>query len=107
MYNLQSGLHRQRFPARLTAAQAKRLQAHIANGEDVGDGTQDKWARGLGKHTKAVTGIEVDNLNRTVISCSLDGTVKVSSSYCRTSPWSRANPHIVLGLHEWPITTPD
>lgn len=81
MYNLQSGLHRQRFPAKLTPAQAKRLQAHMTNGtSDVSEAKQEQWAKGLGRHTKAVTGIEVDNLNRSVISCSLDGTVKVSHS---------------------------
>lgn len=79
MYNLQSGMHRQRFPARLTPAQAKRLQVH-ARKEHDSNATTEKWAKGLGKHAKAVTGIAVDNLNRTVISCSLDGTVKVSSS---------------------------
>ncbi|EAQ87231.1 hypothetical protein CHGG_03850 [Chaetomium globosum CBS 148.51] len=34
------------------------------------------FAPGTGRHTKAVTGIVVDSLNRTVISCSLDGKIK-------------------------------
>lgn len=83
MFNLQSGLHRQRFPAPLTPTQAKRLQAQQSlhgNAKNAA-AAQHQWAKGLGKHSKAVTGLVVDNLNRTVISCSLDGTVKVSSNY--------------------------
>ncbi|GAD95804.1 snoRNA binding protein [Paecilomyces variotii No. 5] len=57
MFNLQSGLHRQSFPARLR-------------------NPSKKFAAAEGKHTKAVTGIMVDSLNRTVVSCGLDGRVK-------------------------------
>jgi U3 small nucleolar RNA-associated protein 21 len=81
MFNLQSGLHRQRFPARLTAIQAKRLKIQQTEAEEVlfpdASGPR-KFARGQGKHMKAVTGIVVDSLNRTVISCGADGKVKVS-----------------------------
>jgi len=80
MFNLQSGMHRQRFPARLTPNQAKQLklrQAEEELDEAFSDGPQ-KFGRGQGKHTKAVTGLVVDSLNRTVISCGADGKVKVS-----------------------------
>ena len=51
MFNMQSGLYRQSFPSR---------------------------GRGNGaKHSKAVTGVAIDGLNQTIISCGLDGKVKV------------------------------
>lgn len=80
MYNLQSGSYRQRFPSKLTPAQARQLkmqqlrqaddvvQLHASNGR--------KFAAGTGKHSMAVTGIIVDPMNKTVVSCSLDGKVK-------------------------------
>jgi len=74
MYNLQSGLHRQRFPAKLTPAQARQLQEQQKSNHP----TSKRWSKGQGRHTKAVTGLCVDNLNRTVVSCSTDGTVKVN-----------------------------
>ncbi|KAJ9235602.1 hypothetical protein DTO271D3_2606 [Paecilomyces variotii] len=67
MFNLQSGMHRQSFPAR------------ISNPRKLGTTTSNslkKFAAGEGKHTKEVTGIMVDSLNRTVVSCGLDGKVK-------------------------------
>lgn len=82
MFNLQSGIHRQRFPARLTSAQARKLQAQQANSTTVLSSFEDKpkeFSLGGSKHTKAVTGIMVDGINRTVISCGLDGKVKVRS----------------------------
>ena len=79
MYNLQSGIHRQRFPSPLTPAQARKLKIRqVTGGNDlhsVIDG-QRKYGLGEGKHMKGVTGIMVDGLNRTVISCSLDGKIK-------------------------------
>ena len=79
MYNLQSGIHRQRFPSPLTPAQARKLRIRQASeGNDlhsVTDG-QRKYGLGEGRHTKGVTGIMVDSLNRTVISCSLDVKIK-------------------------------
>lgn len=63
MFNLQSGLHRQSFPARGPKSRAMKMQLNNENA----------------KHTKSVTGLMIDNLNRTVISCGLDGKVKVSS----------------------------
>ncbi|KAF2191079.1 Utp21-domain-containing protein [Zopfia rhizophila CBS 207.26] len=80
MYNLQSGIHRQRFPTRLTPAQAKALKLQELEAENVILGANSsslpKFSRGQGKHKGAITGIAVDSLNRTVISCSEDGKVK-------------------------------
>jgi U3 small nucleolar RNA-associated protein 21 len=67
MYNLQSGVHRQRFPARLKPSQAKEIQGN----PDVAD-TMLAVRRG---HRAAVTGIVVDSLNQTVVSAALDGTI--------------------------------
>jgi U3 small nucleolar RNA-associated protein 21 len=81
MYNLQSGLHRQRFPSRLTQAQAKKLKIQrIQEAEritQVRSTSERIFQPGLGKHTKSVTGLVVDSLNRNIISCSLDGRVKL------------------------------
>ncbi|KAJ6262891.1 U3 small nucleolar RNA-associated protein [Drechslerella dactyloides] len=63
MYNLQSGIHRARFPARATKAQI----AARKNGQ----GSRAGW-----KHAGAVTGLAVDSVNRVMISCGLDGFVK-------------------------------
>lgn len=80
MFNLQSGMHRQRFPSRLTPAQARQLKLHQSRQADAVQQLQAhskvKFAPGIGKHTKPVTGIVVDSMNKMVISCSLDGTVK-------------------------------
>lgn len=70
-YNLQSGLHRQRFPAKLTPAEARKLK--IAQIEGL---STRKFPAGMGRHTRAVTGIIVDSLNRNIISCSMDGRIK-------------------------------
>lgn len=81
MFNLQSGIRRQRFPNPVTPAQARRIEAQKAQNPDVDASKGLKsLGKGVGKHTSAVTGIEVDNLNRTVVSCSLDGKVKVCFS---------------------------
>ena len=85
MFNLQSGIHRQRFPARLTPNQAKRLKVQQEEAEDMildaVPGASKKFAKGQGRHTKAVTGIVVDSLNKTVVSSGADGKVKVSTIY--------------------------
>ena len=79
MYNLQSGIHRQKFPSSLNPAQARRLKISLAAGEagssQAVNGTT-KFALGEGRHKKAVTGLMVDGLNRTLISCGLDGKIK-------------------------------
>jgi U3 small nucleolar RNA-associated protein 21 len=80
MYNLQSGRHRQRFPSRLTPAQLRQLKMQQLKALDEVNKLQTHskptFAPGTGRHSKAVTGIVVDPLNRTVISCSLDGKIK-------------------------------
>lgn len=119
MYNLQSGIHRQRFPSRLTPAQARQLkvQQHLRQADAVTQlqatatssdgatvaGLGGKFAGfrspGAGRHSDAVTGIVVDNLNSVVVSCSLDGTVKF---------WDFLTGHLVDQISEWggvPITS--
>jgi U3 small nucleolar RNA-associated protein 21 len=78
MFNLQSGQHRQHFPAKLTPAQARKLKIQKLNGLDdiPANITLKRFSGGQGKHTKAVTGMIVDSMNRTIVSCSLDGKVK-------------------------------
>lgn len=80
MFNLQSGIHRQRYPARLTPAQARQLKIDLLQAEEaivpVADAGKKKFYRGQGKHTAAVTGVAVDNLNKTIISCGADGKIK-------------------------------
>ncbi|CAK7265827.1 rRNA-processing protein utp21 [Sporothrix epigloea] len=115
MYNLQSGIHRQRFPSRLTPAQARQLkvqqqmrqadgvtqlQAKATTGEGLDEATNRPGFRsmGAGRHTKAVTGIAVDSLNSVVASCSLDGTLKF---------WDFLTGHLVDQIDSWsgvPIT---
>lgn len=74
MFNLQSGIYRQRFPSTLTPGQAKKLR--LTHGVQSNDHGPKKFALGQGKHTKAISGLMVDSLNRTVISCALDGKIK-------------------------------
>lgn len=80
MYNLQSGVHRQRFPSRLTPSQARQLKMQQLRQADDVVQLQTEGARkypvGVGKHTKAVTGLIIDSMNKTVVSCSLDGKIK-------------------------------
>ncbi|KAI1461286.1 WD domain-containing protein [Annulohypoxylon moriforme] len=80
MFNLQSGLHRQRFPSKLTPAQARQVKLQQLRQADTVVQLQARSATGFlpgtGKHSKAVTGIVVDSMNKYVISCSLDGKVK-------------------------------
>ncbi|CCX30561.1 Utp21 specific WD40 associated putative domain-containing protein [Pyronema domesticum] len=68
MYNLQSGMPRRKFPEPLSAAQAKLVKK--------GEATGKLKNIGRGKHTKAITGLVTDPLNRVVISSSLDGHIK-------------------------------
>ncbi|CAI6340600.1 unnamed protein product [Periconia digitata] len=80
MYNLQSGKHRRRFPARLTPNEARNLKLQQLQEEDAlvlaDQPTKPKFAKGQGRHKGAVTGLAVDSLNRVVISCGDDGKVK-------------------------------
>lgn len=74
MFNLQSGIQRQRFPPPLTPMQAKKLESVYHS--RASENESKRYALGEGKHKKAISGIMVDTLNRTVISCSLDGKIK-------------------------------
>lgn len=60
IYNLQSGQRRQRFPP--------------------SPSSKNKFGKVAG-HIKAVTGLAIDNLNRNVVSCGLDGKLKVCCKY--------------------------
>ncbi|KAK0308230.1 rRNA-processing protein utp21 [Friedmanniomyces endolithicus] len=76
MFNLQSGMHRQRFPARLTTQQAKQLKLDMHRhglAEERSEDGKKIFYRGQGKHASAVVGLAVDNLNKTVISAGEDG----------------------------------
>ncbi|KAI9769929.1 MAG: hypothetical protein M1840_003638 [Geoglossum simile] len=77
MFNLQSGLLRQRFPTRLTPAQAKRAKLQKAGDAviDISHGP-GRFGPGEGKHSNPVSGLVVDGLNKIVISCGLDGKLK-------------------------------
>lgn len=80
MYNLQSGLHRQRFPSKLTPAQARQVRIQqLRQADDVvslhAEGRR-KYLAGTGRHSRAVTGIVVDSMNKHLVSCSRDGTIK-------------------------------
>ena len=98
MFNLQSGLHRRRFPSRLTQAQAKKLKIQkIQEAEgtvQISSGSEGIFQPGLGKHTKAVTGVAVDSLNKNIISCSLDGKVKF---------WGFADGNLVYEINWHPM----
>ncbi|EUC37081.1 hypothetical protein COCCADRAFT_86587 [Bipolaris zeicola 26-R-13] len=79
MYNLQSGKFRRKFPARLTSVEAKKYKLLQLEAEEAlggGDDSPRKFVKGEGKHKGAITGLAVDALNRTLISCSDDGKVK-------------------------------
>ena len=85
MYNLQSGYHRQRYPAKLTPGQAKmmKLQKHSTTQKVNGVHTQSNKVVDVHKFNASnVTGVAVDNINRTVISCLRSGIVKVKKMLC-------------------------
>jgi len=72
-YNLQSGMSRQKFPAPLTPQQVKQNKINSIN-----NGSHDASLHSSSneKHTDAVTGLMLDNFNRTLISCGRDGKMK-------------------------------
>lgn len=102
MYNLQSGAHRQRFPSALTPAQARQVKMqqlkqvdHVAQFQASVGG--QRFAPGMGKHTKAVTGIVVDQMNKNIVSCSLDGKIKF---------WDFVTGNLVEEISWAPLTFP-
>lgn len=77
-FNLQSGVQRQRFPPRLTAQQAKALkmktsQSNIDTDSEAG---RAQYFLGQGRHSAPITGLAVDNLNRTLCSADADARIK-------------------------------
>lgn len=88
MFNMQSGLHRQSFPSRLPKPRGMKARG---GGDSAAPSSSSEDAR----HTKAVTGLMIDNLNRTVISCSLDGKVKVSGLIPPISPTRLTYPLLI------------
>lgn len=80
MYNLQSGVHRQRFPSKLTPAQARQVKIQQLKQADDAVLSQAErnrtFSAGSGKHSAAVTGLIVDSMNKTVISSGKDGKIK-------------------------------
>ncbi|CAL3967911.1 unnamed protein product [Diplocarpon coronariae] len=77
-FNLQSGQRHKRFPAKLNKAQAIKVkhQLQLQAERSVGEPEPGTFPIGLGKHRKSVTGVVIDQLSKTLISCSLDGKVK-------------------------------
>nr|POF03938.1 u3 small nucleolar rna-associated protein 21 like [Quercus suber] len=76
-FNLQSGIHRQRFPARLTPTQAKQLKLDVQRNVLSVEGEGKKqFYRGQGKHSGAVIGLAIDSLNKNLVSAGGDGKIK-------------------------------
>ncbi|QIW95758.1 hypothetical protein AMS68_001276 [Peltaster fructicola] len=104
MFNLQSGQHRQHFPARLTPMQAKQLKLDVVKHKlrEESDGKRT-FFRGQGRHSHAVVGLAVDEMNKSVVSAGSDGKVKFwdfsSGLLTHELDWS-ASAHILdLVLH--------
>ncbi|KAK2595312.1 rRNA-processing protein utp21 [Conoideocrella luteorostrata] len=80
MFNLQSGVHRQRFPSRLTPSQARQVRLQqLRQADDVAQLQASggrKYLQGTGRHTRAVTGLIVDAMSKSIVSCSSDGKIK-------------------------------
>lgn len=82
MFNLQSGLRQQSFPSPSLGGHGRKVDSKHR------DSFPAALSAGRGRHTKAVTGLMVDGLNRTVISCALDGKVKVRLQNCFCVYWN-------------------
>ncbi|ERF69345.1 hypothetical protein EPUS_08818 [Endocarpon pusillum Z07020] len=67
MYNLQSGMHRRKFPPKLTPAEVKQVRLRQLRSDT------EMANRG---HHGSVSGITVDALNQSMVSCSLDGSIR-------------------------------
>lgn len=67
MYNLQSGIHRRKFPPQLTPAEVKQVRLRQLRSDT------EMANRG---HHGSVSGITVDALNQSMVSCSLDGSIR-------------------------------
>ncbi|KAJ2903472.1 Utp21-domain-containing protein [Zalerion maritima] len=80
MFNLQSGLQRQKFPSTLTPAQARQVKMQQLKQADtvskLRSGATTPYPAGVGRHTKAITGLVISPVHAWVVSCSLDGKVR-------------------------------
>lgn len=95
LFNMQSGSHRQKFPSRSLKSLNKRS---LKSGNAVAS------LEGGGKHNKAVSGLMIDALNQKVISCGLDGKVKVRPripSFLSVELIVSIVANIVLGFRIW------
>lgn len=79
MYNLQSGLHRQRYPAKSKLGRIKSAANGSSTNTNLESDPSLSTPSSQWKHLGAVTGIAVDGINRTVVSCGLDGRLKACS----------------------------
>lgn len=99
MYNLQSGMHRQQFPSKISPAQARQIKMQQLKQADsviqLHTTPGAEFLPGTGRHSKAVTGIVVDSLNKTMVSCSMDGRVKF---------WDFATGKLVQEINWAPMT---
>ncbi|KAL4974350.1 Utp21 specific WD40 associated putative domain-containing protein [Aspergillus desertorum] len=84
LFNMQSGQYRQSYPSQ-KSKYSLGSNARYSN-------TQ---AHAFTRHTKAVTGLAVDSLNRTVVSCGLDGKVKF---------WDFQSGLLIKELNWYPMT---
>ena len=104
MFNLQSGQHRQRFPARLTPMQAKQLKVDMEkHGLVEEDDGKKKFYRGRGKHGSAVVGLAVDSLNKIILSAGSDGKIKfwdfTSGLLTSEIDWSASTENTAMRFH--------
>lgn len=89
MFNLQSGTRKQQFPP----PPPKRQVQNHRGGRLVEELSHHSSFNG--KHRRSITGIEVDNLNRSIFSCSEDGILKF---------WDFASGKLVHEL-DWSLTS--
>ncbi|KAI9751551.1 MAG: hypothetical protein M1815_001078 [Lichina confinis] len=97
MFNLQSGRHRQRYPAKSRRRQGnpEALQRSLI-GDNGTEPLERAFGSGEGKHQGAVTGIVVDGVNRMIISCGIDGKLKF---------WSFTKGVLLRELDQFPLTS--
>ncbi|KAL4778750.1 Utp21 specific WD40 associated putative domain-containing protein [Aspergillus varians] len=84
LFNMQSGQYRQGYPSQ---------KAKNTLSSDSGFSTRQAGMSTM--HTKAVTGLAIDGLNRTIVSCGLDGKVKF---------WDFQSGSLVKELDWYPMT---
>jgi U3 small nucleolar RNA-associated protein 21 len=85
MFNLQSGLHRQSFPAPRASSRSHAEPFLPQRFPLTVKSSLNKSGVAEGKHTGEVSGLAIDSLNRVVVSCGLDGRIKVGVSPSTTN----------------------